>query len=185
MKRLHDIVYPEELNNCTPTVAPTISYLYIIKCNPMFDQKLFDSSGVLDRNRRVFHELLSNDNCYGILTTKQLPKLPAMRFFMSFGEVQVQVSHDPKHVQVKSEEQLKQLRKFHVMIFKDLLKVIKSCLVQVQGGHNSYLIVPVKGQEINWEVVENFQSLPEAKMLSEPERRRMKLKPEDYLYKVK
>lgn len=184
MKRLHDIVHPEELLNCTPTLAPTVSYLYVINYDPKFDQTVVNSSGILDRNRRVFHELLSNDSTYGILTTKQLPKLPAMRFFMSFGETQVKISHNPFPVLMKSEEQLKQLRKFHVMIFKDLLKTIKNCLVPVESGANSYMIVPVKGNEINWNVVQNFQSLPEPKILSEPERRRMKFEREDYLYKV-
>ncbi|XP_063695845.1 endoribonuclease Dcr-2 [Culicoides brevitarsis] len=182
MKRLHDIVFPEQLLNCTPSTRTSIAYIHIIKCSPKFD--FSTANDIFERNRRVFSELLSNDCCFGIFTTKKLPELPAMRVFLSYGEIQVKIS-DPIIVsEALSETQLNQMRKFHIMLFKDLLKTVKSCLIPGENGANSFMIVPMKGNAIDWEVVKNFQSLSEPKMLSEPERRRLKFKPEDFLHKV-
>lgn len=168
--------------NCTPSIESTLSYLYVIKCSPKFECE--NSNDIFNRNRRVFYDLLANDSCFAIFTTKKLTELPAMRLFLSYGEIQAKIS-DPITIGAQSEHQLMQLRNFHIMIFKDLLKTVKSCLIPGRDGANSYMIVPVKGREINWNVVQNFQSLPEPKMLSEPERRKLNLKPEDFLYKVR
>ncbi|CAM6031845.1 unnamed protein product, partial [Sphagnum compactum] len=152
-KRVHDIIYADELVNCTPS-QDKINYLYVLRTDQIFDRDL-ELKGECDMNRRVYHELLSNDNCFAILTAKQIPKLPGIRLFMSFGEIQVKIAKDPVEVQL-TEQHLSHLRQYHGMLFRNLLGITKSkhyLAYDFEGGSNSYMIVPVTGNNINWKML--------------------------------
>jgi endoribonuclease Dicer len=141
----------------------------------------------VDHNQKVFEELHSSPNDFGILTSKRLPELAKMSFFVSLGEVHVQIAKEPMVVFIQDEQQRKSLTNFHNMIFRDMLDIWKSFF---SSTADSYLIVPTccgqAGREINWKLVEDFQNLQKPRELNETERRlkMQRQRPEDYLYKV-
>lgn len=80
-RRMHDMVFPKLLENCTP-IAGVACLLYVIRLEPMFDSH-FILNGIEDTTRPIFRALLANENCWAILTTKMLPILPPMKLFLS------------------------------------------------------------------------------------------------------
>jgi endoribonuclease Dicer len=177
-KRIHDIVQPFPLVNCHP-IAGAEAYLYIIHMEGKFNP--------VDYNQRVFEKLHSSSNEFGILTTKPLPALAQMSFFVSLGCVEVRIGHEPQVIIVQDELERKLLNNFHNMLFRDVLGIWKAFF---SCTSDSYLIVPTclgtGGHTINWPLVRQFQNLQKPRELNEMERRQMMKSQEqvDYLHKV-
>ncbi|XP_004529883.1 endoribonuclease dcr-1 [Ceratitis capitata] len=174
-RRLYNRKYPDELYNAVPQVNE-VCYVYEIHAHPHYE---------IDSYTEHIAELL-NTNCnYAILTRKRLPPLAEMPLFMNQGKLSVKISPEPIVVTISSEQQLKQLSKFHLMIFRDILECWKSFLVLDQRNQeNAYLIVPMNAGKIDWNLVQNFQSLLPQRKYSVAERQKKVYKPEDYLGKV-
>lgn len=177
MKRYHQLTVPLALENCAPTVL-RVCYLYRISIRPKFDPED-------DESIKVFHELLTNTNTgYGILMYHKIPKLCAVTLFQSFGEIELEIAEEPIEVTIKDVFQLEALQKFHIMLFRDVLKVWKTFYVFVSG---SYLVVPLdNGCDINWKLIDEFPCVvqPEDATKSYDKIKNMQFKAEDYLYKV-
>ena len=177
MKRYHSIAVPNALENCAPTVQK-VCFLYRIFIRPKFDPEN-------DESIKVFHELLQNVNTgYGILMTNKLPKLCAVTLFQSFGEIELEIAEHPVKVTLTNVDELESLQKFHVMLFRDVLKAWKTFFV---FDNSSYLVVPLdNGCDINWKLVREFPCVvqPEDATKSYDKIKKMKFKAEDYLYKV-
>lgn len=95
-RRVHDLVFPEELTDCTPAIGE-INYLYIMKVKPIFSAQ--DEESGLD-TCRAYHEMLSTENCLALLTTKKIPRIAEMQFFLSLGEIHVELSENPVTVEL-------------------------------------------------------------------------------------
>ena len=177
MKRYHPLTVPNALENCSPTVQK-VCFLYRIFIRPKFEPEN-------DESIEVFHELLKNANTgYGLLMTKKLPKLCSVTLFQSFGEVELEIAEHPVEITLSTTDELQSLEKFHVMLFRDVLKAWKSFFV---FDNSSYLVVPLcNGCDINWKLVEEFPSVvqPEDATKSYDTIKKMEFKAEDYLYKV-
>ena len=174
--RLFQIKCPDVLLSCSPT-PESQCFLYTIDMIPTFDAN--------DENLKVFHNLYSTEHKFAILTTKKLPKLGSMRFYLTFGEVCVTINHLPHGVQLSSQAEIMRLRNFHAMLFKDLLNTTAPFLAyDFQNNDNSYFIVPIVGKQINWQLVNAFQSLSTVKSVDEAVRKRLTFNPDDLLHKM-
>lgn len=176
--RSHEMFFPEETTGCTPIIGEKC-YLYIIQMKPGFTVT-DDNHGDL-----TFQELLNQNRNFGLLTTKRLPKIASMPFFLSLGQINVTLLEEPIEILVNNSTEMKQLRNFHVMIFRDLLKIWKSFFVyDFDNEENSLFLTAVQDEEIDWETIRNFQNLPPSREKSDFERNQMQFRPEDYLHKV-
>lgn len=129
---------------------------------------------------KVFHQMYASQSSYGIMTNKPLPKLCSFKLFQSYGEIEVEIESEPIMSTVRSKDHLESLQKFHVMLFRDLLRTWKNFLVL---DNSSYIIVPLKQilemslnvsnlndspsqkvWDIDWNLVQKFQSLDEPKL---------------------
>lgn len=175
-KRLYEIEYPNYL--CSglpkPPYSNTECYIYKILITPLFET---------DPENEHLINLFSTSNCYGILTTKKLPKLAEMPLFMNYGKLQAKISSEPIIVKIQNENDLNYLRNFHIMIFRDLLQIWKQFLsYDLQNLNNSYLIVPLlNGQEIHWNLIKRFQNLSKIREPTEMQRAKQRFNPNDYL----
>lgn len=107
-----------------------------------------------------------------------------MNFYITLGNIGVKILA-PVEVVLNKSENLQRLRNFHVTLFTDVLQIRQTFLVHdYTNNENSYIIVPVTKNQINWSLVNAYQSLPEFKQLSEDERLRMKFREDDYIFKV-
>lgn len=114
-----------------------------------------------------------------------MPALAEMPLFMNQGKLSVKIAEQPLTLTITSEQQLKQLAKFHLMIFRDILECWKSFLVlDRRNQENAYFIVPLNNGKIDWELVQNFQRLLPQRRYSVSERQKKIHKPEDYIGKV-
>uniref|UniRef100_A0A0A1WWH2 Endoribonuclease Dicer n=2 Tax=Zeugodacus cucurbitae TaxID=28588 RepID=A0A0A1WWH2_ZEUCU len=174
-RRLYNHKYPDELHNAMPQINE-LCYAYEIRVCPQFETDSYTEHIVT----------LLNTNCnYAILTRKGMPALAEMPLFMNQGKVSVQIAAQPIILSITSEQQLKQLSKFHFTIFRDILECWKNFLVLDQRNQeNSYLIAPLNNGKIDWELVQNFQRLLPQRRYSVSERQKKVHKPEDYMGKV-
>lgn len=164
--------------NCSPMTKETC-YLHSFAINPKFTPSSNDFGG------GRFFELLSSSNNLGLLTTKKLPNLAAMNFFITLGEIGVEILPAVEIVLSETDLDLQRLRNFHATLFTDVLQIIQTFLVyDFTNQENSYFIVPVTKNQINWNVVDAFQTLPEFEQLPEDKRRGMTFREEDYMFKV-
>ncbi|KAL7037571.1 hypothetical protein ACKWTF_009277 [Chironomus riparius] len=171
--RLHEIKIPEAIKNCGPNIGT--NYLYRISIKPKFDD--INSNAL-----KVFHKLLANENTFGILTTKRIPKLSIITLFQSYGEIECEISELPIAVDIENEGSLKKLQKFHINIFRDLLKAFQTYFVL---DKSSYLIVPInEDNEIDWKLIDDFQVVPKPTLLTRAQIENMTFNAEDYIYKV-
>lgn len=176
-KRNCAIVYPERLMNCAPMIGETC-YLHRFSITPKFTTTPDDFGG-----SRFIH-LLSSSNNLGILTTKKLPNLAGMNFFITLGEIGVDVSA-PVEIVLQDADNLQRLRNFHATLFVDVLQIRQSFLAyDHKNEENSYFVVPVTNNEINWNIVDEFQNLPEFQQLPENQRKGMTFLEDDYMFKV-
>lgn len=171
--RLHDVKIPEAISNCGPIIGT--NYLYRINIKPKFDDKN-------NQAFKVFYKLLANENTFGILTTKRIPKLSIITLFQSYGEIECEISELPQVADIDSEGNLQKLRKFHINIFRDLLKAFQNYFVL---DKTSYLIVPInEDNEIDWKLIDDFQEIPKPTLLTKTQIANMTFNDDDYIYKV-
>lgn len=181
-KRQYNIAYPEELTNCQPQVNEEC-YLYNFKITPQFG--INDVLGI----QIVYHQLLSDLNSFGILTTKRLPlQLAKFPTFITIGQIDVEIVTEPIKICVKDSADMKKLTNFHRMLFRDLLKINKNKNYIIHDNNNnvnSYIVVPTTNSSaINWSIINDFQELSAPKIPSENDILKKKIIAEEYLYKV-
>ncbi|XP_055622059.1 endoribonuclease Dicer [Toxorhynchites rutilus septentrionalis] len=155
--RNHAIVYPQETTNCCPQPGRPC-YIYILRVTAGFTED------IADINTNIFQKLYDSENNYGIMTTKPLPVLAKMKCFVTLGLINVHLDETPITLSnAGSAGELERLRHFHVMIFRDMLKLWKQFLVYDYSNEaNSFLVVPLKNsQYIDWDLVKVFQQLKE------------------------
>ncbi|XP_055596421.1 endoribonuclease dcr-1 [Uranotaenia lowii] len=178
--RSHAIKYPQQTAGCFPQAGKPC-FIYVLRMDAGFSDET-------NENVEVFRSLFNNSNNYGIMTTKPLPRLAKMKFFITLGLINVQVDEHPITLSdAGSDVELEMLRNFHVTLFQDVLKLWKQFLVyDYSNGNDSYLIVPMKGSTgIDWELVRSFQFMEEAPTeLTTVARARMNFDPDQYRHSV-
>ncbi|XP_058829652.1 endoribonuclease Dcr-2 [Topomyia yanbarensis] len=178
--RSHDLQYPPQTTGCYPQSGQPC-FIYMIRVKAGFEN---DAS---NENIQVFHSLYSSMNNFGIMTTKPLPALAKMKFFVTLGLINVSVEQQPIVLSnAGSEEQLELLKNFHIMVFRDMLNLSKSFLVYDSTNHtNNYLIVPMKcSQTIDWQLVAEFPSLKKPSEITTRAREKLTFDPERYRHRV-
>ncbi|KMQ96898.1 endoribonuclease dicer [Lasius niger] len=129
-------------------------HLHVLNCTPTYPMMGYD-------NRRIiFYKLLNDKSGFGILSTKSIPKVPSFPIFMKDGELGVDVKLNYATM-ILSESDIELLRRFHFLLFSEIIPVIKSFMVfDNENLENSFLIVPLNdNQEINWDVVRTYQHI--------------------------
>ncbi|XP_064536712.1 endoribonuclease Dcr-2 [Drosophila montana] len=170
---------PSELNDAMPRVGE-VCYAYEIVLEAQYDRNEY--------TRHMYDSLQTRRN-YALLLRKRLPRLATMPLFSHQGEMHVHVAEQPLELTIEKQQQLEQLQHFHVMIFRDLLRIWQPFFMLDRcGGEHTFLVVPLSatpGVGIDWPLVEQFQSLPRAQAISLAQRKQMPPpKPEDYEGKV-
>lgn len=178
--RSHTIKMAPQTTDCYPQPDKPC-FIYIIRMKPGFEQD------PTNENINIFHQLYNSDNNFGIMTTKPLPVLAEMKLFVTIGLIDVQLVPTPivlPNAGTTAEVEL--LKKFHVMVFRDMLKLWKQFLVLDETiDANSFLIVPLKrSQSIDWEIVSEFPYLREPSEITPRAREQMTFDPERYRHRV-
>lgn len=159
--------------------AHTQCYLYEFCIEPHF--QVHESQDDFE-NVRVFHELLRSKRTYGILTTKQLPRMGKMQFYQSFGQIDCTVAYKPVSVTLADPEKMKQLKRFHCVLFRNVLNIWKEFFVY--DHTDSVIIVPTANGNIDWSIVERFQLWRELEEKSIAKRQSEKYDESEWKYSV-
>lgn len=179
--RTHAIQYPPETTGCFPEPDKPC-YIYVLRIGAGFAE----DPG--NENINVFRSLYNSENNFGIMTSKPLPAVAKMKFFVTLGLINVQLVDTPILLpKACSAVELDLLRQFHVTIFRDMLRLWKDFLVfDFSNKENSYMIVPLKqSQHIDWSLVREFQTLNEAPTeVSTMARNKLEFVAENYRHKV-
>lgn len=178
MKRLHEIQVPDSLKDSMPEINKQC-YLYIIDIQPKFQ---VDETKDDFENIRVFDQLLKSSRTYGILTTKPLPRMGEMKFYQSFGQINCKVVNEPVSIRLGDAKQLKALKRFHCILFRNILNIWKTFFGY--DHKDSVIIVPVLNSNIDWSIVEQFQSWSDPGKKSISQRQAEQYHKSDWLYSV-
>lgn len=129
---------------------------------------------------------LNSKSTYALLLNKKLPKLAKMPLFMTQGQLHVKISEEPIECIIQTDEQLKMLKQFHTMLFKDVLQLWKEFIVKDhRNQENAYLIIPIDNMStIDWKLIQKFQHLNPTRPYTIAERQNAQYSPTDYLNKV-
>lgn len=179
--REHNISYPSETINCTPRTDGEDCYVYILRTRAYFEAS--------DRiaNVKVFQDLFDTSNNFGILSRKQLPPLAQMKFFVTLGAIGVRLDQEPLRLTLAPHSgQLQMLKRFHLLLFQDVLRVWKPFTVlDDDPENNGFLIVPlVRSEEIDWDLIKQFPYLRPVTEASPRMRQQLCIEPERYLFRV-
>ncbi|KAH8355167.1 hypothetical protein KR093_007437, partial [Drosophila rubida] len=178
--RTYNTICPAELYDAMPRVGETC-YAYEIRLEGQFERNDYTS---------YVYDALKSRRSYALLLRKRLPQLAEMPLFCHQGQVQAQVAAKPLEIVLASREQLEQLQRFHVMLFRDVLRIWQSFfLFDRRSAEQSFLVVPLAmlpgATGLDWPLVRQFQQLPKPQPTSLAERATMAPpKPEDFLGKI-
>lgn len=178
--RNHQIRYPSQTSGCCPQPGKPC-YIYVLRIAAGFN------SDVQNENIETFHTLYSSENNFGIMTTKPLPVLARMKFFVSLGLINVHLDPTPIRVEnAGSDADLAALKQFQLMLFRDVLRLWKEFLVLDSSNEaNSFLVVPLaQSRQIDWQVVKDFPFLAQPSELSTVARSRMVFDAKQYRHRV-
>lgn len=127
-----------------------------------------------------------SESRFGIISCKMFPAIAHFPIYMHQGKVTVSIRHLRSDILIISNDHLCKLRNFHVMLFRDILKIFKyfmSC--DNSNEENSFLLVPLFSTgNINWSLVECFQNLADVFIPSTVEKIKKKYIAEEWLGKV-
>ncbi|KAH8298414.1 hypothetical protein KR044_002438, partial [Drosophila immigrans] len=171
---------PTEFYDAMPRVGETC-YAYRISLEAHFERNDYTS---------YMFDSLKSQRSYGLLLRKRLPLLAAMPLFCHQGKLHAYVAEKPLEIVIKNQEQLEQLQRFHVMLFRDVLRIWQSFfLFDRRSAENSFLVVPLSplpgAGGLDWQLVNQFQQLPKAHPSSLAERASMPApRPEDFEGKI-
>ncbi|XP_031345881.1 endoribonuclease Dicer-like [Photinus pyralis] len=145
-------------NACKGCIIPNKEvYLHIIELQPIFSNK-----GDLE----VIYNLYQSHLCYGFLSAQRLPKLCQFLLYVSAGEILVNLKLNYKQVTL-TEENISHLKDFHHLVFRDVLRILKTYLVlDNDDDTNGFLIVPVKRISLNFEI--DFENSIKHKAIRDP-----------------
>lgn len=174
--RNYNRYFPSELYGALPQ-PNQISHLYEVVM-----KNHFESSQQNAHLKMAFE----TESSFGIVTSKLLPAISNFPLYMHQGKVTVSIRHIRSGIFIDSHDHFQQLYNFHVMVFRDILKVFKyfmSC--DNSNEENSFLLVPLlSSTNINWDVVESFQNLADTFVPSPMEKRRKKYVASEWIGKV-
>uniref|UniRef100_A0A182J388 Dicer-2 n=1 Tax=Anopheles atroparvus TaxID=41427 RepID=A0A182J388_ANOAO len=179
--RGHKLCYPSETIGCTPRADGEECFVYVLRIQTHFEA----SERIL--NVKTLEDLYNSPNSFGILTRKQLPPLARMKFFVTLGGIRVELVHEPLRLTLAPDSgELQRLKRFHLLIFRDMLKVWKPFTVlDGEPEENGFLIVPLlRSETIDWELIKQFPYLRPAAEPSPRMRQQLRFEPERYLYRV-
>lgn len=177
MYRSYDRYFPLELYGALP--APNkVNHLYEIVMKHEFEPT--------DINKHMA-TAFESESRFGILSSKILPEIAEFPLYMHQGKVSISIKYLKSDMHINSNNHFNLLRNFHVMIFRDILKVVKYFMAfDNSNEENSFLLVPlISSSSINWNVVESFQNLTD--VIVEPsqiEKLRKEYVPSEWLGKV-
>lgn len=173
--RMHDIQIPKALCGSMPQIN-CLCYLYEFLIEPHFQAPEHDES------IKVFHKLLRSERSYGILTRNKLPRMGSMKFYQSFGQINCRISETPIEITLNDVRKLNELKRFHCILFQNVLDIWTEFLVY--DSKDSVMIVPTNNNQIDWKIVENFQTWSHLQTKSVTERTNVIYRQEDWLNTV-
>ncbi|XP_034109801.1 endoribonuclease dcr-1 [Drosophila albomicans] len=171
---------PTEFYDAMPRVGEKC-FAYKISLDADFERNDYTS---------YMYDSLESPRSYALLLRKRLPLLAAMPLFCHQGKLQARVEEKPLEIVIESQEQLEQLQRFHVMLFRDVLRIWQSFfLFDRRSAENSFLVVPLSplpgGGALDWQLINQFQRLPKPQESTLAERASMPApRPEDYEGKI-
>ncbi|XP_050079861.1 endoribonuclease Dicer [Anopheles maculipalpis] len=180
--RSHKICYPQETIGGTPrTDGEPGCYVYILRTRAHFE------ASARHESVRILSDLYNSGNSFGILTRNKLPPLAKIKLFVTLGPIEVELVPKPIPIILAPDSgALQSLKRFHLMLFRDLLKVWKPFTVlDAQPEENGFIVVPmVRGECIDWDLVNRFPYLRSATELSPRARANLRFEPEAYQLRV-
>ncbi|XP_057325041.1 endoribonuclease Dicer [Microplitis mediator] len=152
-KRFYKYVNPSCLYDCFP-LTNHHNYMHLIKLQmlPL-------------PNNQVFCTMINNDRNFALVTNKPMKPIPGFPIFMTYGPVNVTVDTNYARCPL-TREQLECLRKFHWIIFKDILELVRNFMILQNTESDpinladNLLVAPLTPEgEIDWAVINNWDKI--------------------------
>lgn len=156
------------------------AYVHVIYLTPMF------AVPDCDLNTAAMFNVYNSNLCYGLVTAKPLPRICSFPVYVSAGEIRVDFGVNENVVRL-SEEQIGRLRRFHVFVFSEVLRILPSFLMLDDGPDaQMMLLVPLRRDsvEIAFDVVEGHERMEAVEEPSRNVKAGLVVTEEEYLGKI-
>eukprot|EP00057_Strongylocentrotus_purpuratus_P014474 XP_011668948.1 PREDICTED: endoribonuclease Dicer isoform X1 [Strongylocentrotus purpuratus] len=134
--------YDKEVAKCLQECLPQADqpcYLYSVDmslASPLPD--------ILNIRERRLHRPEETQQCFGIITSKQIPKVPGFPVYTRAGELAVSIMLESDEIRLSS-SQIRRAQSFHGCMFSEVLRLDKPNLeLNPEKSQANYLIVPLK-----------------------------------------
>ncbi|XP_044756151.1 endoribonuclease Dicer [Coccinella septempunctata] len=170
--RLHDLQLPRAIRGrITPKEEV---YLHIINIRPLF---------TIGEDETKF---LTTDLTYGFITPNFLPNTCGFPLFIKNGTIRISIRNNVKTIWL-SDEEIWAIKKFHFMVFDDVLKVLSECFIMDHSENaESLFLVPVSKSksDIDYGILEANQEMKCIEYDTEIQKSKIVVNTDTYLNKI-
>lgn len=132
-------------------------------------------------------DLYTSPLTYGLISFKPFPRLCEFPLYVSQGEIHVNLLVNFQQVKLSLKE-LIVIKKFHFLIFNDILKLLKTFLVEdIDCENNKVFCVAVNrsnNYNIDFETMKNHEELITITELSNAQRSNLRVNNNTFLHKI-
>lgn len=162
-------------------ILPNVpQFLHIIHLEPQFSRRSQDI------NESTIYDIYTSPLCFGILTPKLIPVLCDFPIYVSVGTINVSLEVNVKQVTLQKED-VDGIKRFHFLIFDEVLKILQSFLIfdDTQQAE-MLLVVPVNKLTctIDFDVIKNYKEIKNVMEMTREEKLNLDVTQETFLKKI-
>lgn len=139
-----------------------------------------------DINLASMFDTYNSNLCYGLITANPLPEICSFPIYVSAGEIKVDFKVNYNTTELTT-EQIQLIRRFHVFVFWDVIRILQSFLMLDNGCDTAMmLLVPLfrdRG-EIAFDVVEKHERMEPVEEPSRGVKASLVVTADNYLGKI-
>lgn len=131
-------------------------------------------------------DVYSANLCYGLITANPLPEVCSFPIYVTAGEIQVDFKMNYTTVNLTN-EQIYFIRRFHVFVFFDVLKILQTFLMLHESDDTDVmLLVPIfrESGQIAFDIVEQHEQMEAVEEPSRNVKANLLVSAENYLGKI-
>lgn len=160
-------------------LADETYYLHVIELVPQFHR-------LEDINQATLYDCYSSDQCFGLITCNMLPNICDFPIYVKLGQIDVSLKINQKKI-VLNEEQLMDIKRFHTVVFRDVLKVLQPFLIFDNSPNAEILLLaPINKMSItiDFDVLKNMININPVTEPSPEQKLSLEVTTDTYLKKI-
>lgn len=147
-------------------------YIHVIHLTPLFDMS----------ECNIVFDTYNSNLCYGLITAEPLPEICGFPIYVNAGQISVDFKVNQSTTTL-TQEQIALMRRFHVFIFSEVLRILPTFLMLDTAA---MLVVPILRDtcQINFDVIERHETIEPVEEPNRNTKASLQVTAENYLGKI-